>query len=94
MLLGVLVAFVPNILVRTLGALLDRQILDAFQGEPMDKEHPKYLCAPCSNCKGQIRDIINEEMEAIWSGEKSAQKAMDDAKTRGDSLLRKFEKTN
>ena len=36
-----------------------RQILEAFSDEPMDKEHPKYLCAPCSNCKGQIRDIIN-----------------------------------
>ena len=35
-----------------------RQILEAFQDEPMDQEHPKYLCAPCSNCKGQIRDII------------------------------------
>ncbi len=36
-----------------------RQILEAFQDEPMDKEHPKYVCAPCSNCKGQIRDIIS-----------------------------------
>ena len=35
-----------------------RQILNAFQGEPMDKEHPKYVCAPCSNCKGQIRDLL------------------------------------
>jgi Fe-S oxidoreductase len=35
-----------------------RQILEAFQDEPMDKDHPKYVCAPCSNCKGQIRDII------------------------------------
>jgi len=35
-----------------------RQILEAFKDEPMDKEHPKYVCAPCSNCKGQIRDII------------------------------------
>jgi Fe-S oxidoreductase len=35
-----------------------RQILEAFQDEPMDKEHPKYVCAPCSNCKGQFRDII------------------------------------
>jgi len=35
-----------------------RQILDAFQNEPMDMEHPKYVCAPCSNCKGQIRDIF------------------------------------
>jgi Fe-S oxidoreductase len=37
-----------------------RQILEAFQGEPMDgEEHPKYVCAPCSNCKGQLRDIIS-----------------------------------
>jgi Fe-S oxidoreductase len=36
-----------------------RQILDSFQDEPMDHDHPKYVCAPCSNCKGQIRDIIN-----------------------------------
>ncbi len=36
-----------------------RQILNAFQNEPMDQDHPKYVCAPCSNCKGQIRDIIN-----------------------------------
>ncbi len=35
-----------------------RQILEAFQDEPMDRDHPKYVCAPCSNCKGQIRDII------------------------------------
>jgi Fe-S oxidoreductase len=35
-----------------------RQILEAFQDEPMDNEHPKYVCAPCSNCKGQIRDIL------------------------------------
>jgi Fe-S oxidoreductase len=35
-----------------------RQILEAFANEPMDKEHPKYVCAPCSNCKGQIRDIL------------------------------------
>jgi len=36
-----------------------RQILESFQDEPMDIDHPKYVCAPCSNCKGQIRDIIS-----------------------------------
>ena len=36
-----------------------RQILDAFKDEPMDQAHPKYVCAPCSNCKGQMRDIIS-----------------------------------
>ncbi|RLB61584.1 MAG: (Fe-S)-binding protein [Deltaproteobacteria bacterium] len=35
-----------------------RQILEAFQGEDWDPEKPKYICAPCSNCKGQIRDIL------------------------------------
>jgi Fe-S oxidoreductase len=32
------------------------QILDAFKDEPRDV--PKYVCAPCSNCKGAIRDIF------------------------------------
>ena len=42
----------------------------------------------------QIRDIINEEMEALWNGSKSADKALDDAAARGNKLLRKFERTN
>ena len=33
------------------------QILNAFENEPQDI--PKYVCAPCSNCKGAIRDLIN-----------------------------------
>ncbi len=33
------------------------QILKAFENEP--QEVPKYVCAPCSNCKGSIRDILN-----------------------------------
>jgi len=35
-----------------------RQILEAFANEPMGPEDYKYICAPCSNCKGQIRDMI------------------------------------
>jgi Fe-S oxidoreductase len=34
-----------------------RQILEAFQDD-LDPKHPKYVCAPCSNCKGAIRDIL------------------------------------
>jgi Fe-S oxidoreductase len=34
------------------------QILNAFTREEMGPETPKYVCAPCSNCKGQIRDLI------------------------------------
>ncbi len=41
-----------------LGRRKFRQVLNAFQNETMDIDHPKYICAPCSNCKGQLRDII------------------------------------
>ena len=34
-----------------------RQILDAFADQP-SPEVKKYLCAPCSNCKGQFRDLL------------------------------------
>lgn len=34
-----------------------KQILNAFEGE-MDPSIPKYVCAPCSNCKGQIRGLL------------------------------------
>ncbi|MBN2321879.1 MAG: (Fe-S)-binding protein [Acidobacteria bacterium] len=33
------------------------QILNAFS-DCMDPSIPKYLCAPCSNCKGQFRDLL------------------------------------
>jgi Fe-S oxidoreductase len=36
-----------------------KQILEAFK-EVMDPDIKKYVCAPCSNCKGAIRDLINE----------------------------------
>ncbi len=56
---------------------------------------------PTANSKGlrlgsfdQIRGIIDEELEAIWSGDKTAQAAMDSAKERGDALLRRFESAN
>jgi Fe-S oxidoreductase len=38
------------------GRLKMKQILDAFAAE--EAETPKYLCAPCSNCKGQFRDLF------------------------------------
>jgi len=34
-----------------------QQILDVFE-DSMDPETKKYVCAPCSNCKGQLRDLI------------------------------------
>ncbi|MBZ4654146.1 MAG: Fe-S oxidoreductase [Peptococcaceae bacterium] len=35
-----------------------KQILDAFQDTIEDTSIPKYVCAPCSNCKGTIRDML------------------------------------
>jgi sn-glycerol 3-phosphate transport system substrate-binding protein len=55
---------------------------------------------PTKNSRGlrlgyfvQIRNIINEEMELLWNGTKSAQEAMDDAVARSNEKLREFEKT-
>lgn len=39
----------------------------------------------------EVRSVIMEEMEAIWSGEKSAKDAMTEAAERGDRVLRRFE---
>jgi sn-glycerol 3-phosphate transport system substrate-binding protein len=57
--------------------------------------------APTANSNGlrlgsfdQIRGIIDEELEAIWAGDKSAQEAMDSVVARGNPLLRRFEQAN
>ncbi len=42
----------------------------------------------------QIRDVINEELEEVWSGRKSAQAGLDTAVQRGNRLLRQFESDN
>lgn len=42
----------------------------------------------------QIRGIIDEELEGVWSGDKTAQEALDSAVARGDQLLRRFEQAN
>lgn len=59
------------------------------------------LNTPTPNSKGlrfgsfvQTRDIINEEMEALWAGKKTAKQALDAAAERGNALLRKFEAAN
>jgi sn-glycerol 3-phosphate transport system substrate-binding protein len=56
---------------------------------------------PTANSKGlrlgsfdQIRGIIDEELEAVWAGDKDAQTALDSAVERGNRLLRRFEQAN
>ncbi len=42
---------------RVAGRKKMEQILNAF-ADCLDPSIPKYLCAPCSNCKGQFRDML------------------------------------
>ncbi|MFV0359367.1 sn-glycerol-3-phosphate ABC transporter substrate-binding protein UgpB [Tropicimonas sp.] len=55
---------------------------------------------PTPNSKGirlgsfdQIRTIIDEELEGVWAGDKTAQAALDSAVERGNQLLRRFEQS-
>jgi Fe-S oxidoreductase len=45
------------------GRMKMKQILEAFQDVP-GPEMKKYVCAPCSNCKGQFRDMF--EYYGVW----------------------------
>ena len=56
---------------------------------------------PTENSKGlrlgnyvQIRDIEDEELEAVWAGKKTAKEALDSAVARGNELLRRFQSAN
>ena len=40
----------------------------------------------------QIRTIVDEELEQVWAGKKTPKDALDSAASRGDDLLRRFEK--
>ncbi|MBU6257286.1 MAG: sn-glycerol-3-phosphate ABC transporter substrate-binding protein UgpB [Burkholderiales bacterium] len=42
----------------------------------------------------QIRDVVDQELENVWSGKKSAKQALDDAASRGNELLERFQKAN
>ncbi len=57
--------------------------------------------APTPNSKGlrlgtraQSRDVEDEELEAVWSGKKTPQQALDDLVKRGNEILRRFEQVN
>ncbi len=57
--------------------------------------------APTANSKGvrlgsfdQVRTVIDEELEGVWSGDKTAQEALDSAVERGNELLRRFQQAN
>jgi len=45
--------------VQVSGRMKLKQTLETFQ-DCLSPETGKYVCAPCSNCKGQYRDLITE----------------------------------
>lgn len=59
------------------------------------------LNPPTANSKGlrignfvQIRDIVDSELENVWSGKKDAKAALDDAVKAGNEQLKRFEAAN
>jgi Fe-S oxidoreductase len=42
------------------GRMKLKQVLDVFQ-DVLAPDTKKYICAPCSNCKGQFRDLLAED---------------------------------
>jgi sn-glycerol 3-phosphate transport system substrate-binding protein len=59
------------------------------------------LHTPTPNSKGlrignfvQIRDVMDEELEAVWAGQKTAKQALDTAVERGNKLLADFARAN
>lgn len=42
----------------------------------------------------QIRTLVDEELENVWAGKKTAQQGLDDAVRRGNEILRQFERAN
>jgi sn-glycerol 3-phosphate transport system substrate-binding protein len=42
----------------------------------------------------QIRDVMDEELEAVWAGKKAPQQALDEAVRRGNEIIDRFNKAN
>jgi sn-glycerol 3-phosphate transport system substrate-binding protein len=73
---------------------------DAFPGRDVAVEQLNFK-PPTDNSKGlrignfvQIRDVMDEELEAAWAGQKTAKQALDTAVERGNKLLADFARAN
>jgi sn-glycerol 3-phosphate transport system substrate-binding protein len=73
---------------------------DRFPGRDVAVEQLN-LKPPTDNSKGlrignfvQIRDVMDEELEAVWAGQKTAKQALDAAAERGNKLLADFARAN
>ena len=73
---------------------------DRFPGRDVAVEQLNFK-PPTDNSKGlrignfvQIRDVMDEELEAVWAGQKTAKQALDTAVERGNRLLADFARAN
>ena len=73
---------------------------DKFPGRDVAVEQLS-LKPPTENSKGlrignfvQIRDVVDEELEGVWAGQKTAKQALDAAVERGNKLLADFARAN
>lgn len=73
---------------------------DKFPGRDVVVEELS-LHEPTKNSKGlrignfiQLRDVIDEELEGVWSGDKTPKQALDAAVERGNKLLADFARAN
>ena len=49
--------------------------------------HYNYAAPSSTTKKAELTDIINEELEAIYTGQKTVEEGLESAKTRGDAAL-------
>jgi sn-glycerol 3-phosphate transport system substrate-binding protein len=73
---------------------------DKFPGRDVAVEQLNFK-PPTDSSKGlrignfvQIRDVMDEELEAVWAGQKTAKQALDTAVERGNRLLGDFARAN
>jgi sn-glycerol 3-phosphate transport system substrate-binding protein len=73
---------------------------DKFPGRDVAVEQLNFK-PPTDNSKGlrignfvQIRDVMDEELEAVWAGQKTAKQGLDTAVERGNRLLADFARAN
>ena len=73
---------------------------EKFSGRDVAVEQLNFK-PPTDSSKGlrignfvQIRDVIDEELEAVWAGQKTAKQALDASVERGNKLLADFARTN
>jgi sn-glycerol 3-phosphate transport system substrate-binding protein len=77
-----------------------RGFYDRFPGRDVAVEQLNFK-PPTDNSKGlrignfvQIRDVVDEELEAVWAGQKTPKAALDASVERGNKLLADFARAN